>query len=625
MQDAPAEKPRGRYLFVLSIGALGVVYGDIGTSPLYALKECFGPHGVAVTQANVLGILSLILWSLVTIISIKYLVFVLRADNRGEGGILALMSLVHANRRKRRWLITGMGLFGAALLYGDGMIAPAITVLSAIEGLEFATPLFAPYVIPLTIGVLILLFWIQSRGTAKVGAIFGPVMVVWFTTLGTLGLVQIVQEPYVMTAINPIYAIRFFALNGWLGFLVLGSVFLVVTGGESLYMDMGHFGRTPIRIAWFVMVLPGLLLNYFGQGAMLLGDPLKAANPFYNLAPSWGVYPLVALSTIAASVASQAVISGAFSLTRQAMQLGYMPRMEVAHTSAREIGQIYVPALNWALMFACIGLVIGFGSASNLAAAYGVAVSTTMVITTLILFVVAREVWKWPTIAAAALTGFFLMFDLAFFSANIIKVPHGGWFPLVAGSLILLLMTTWQKGRSVLTERLKDGALSIDLFLQSVAANPPIRVPGTAVFMYRNPDGVPTALLHNLKHNKVLHEKVVLLTIATEEIPHVPEEERVTYTFAGHGIYRMSIRYGFIEDPDIPAVLNATRIQGLPFNPAQTTYFLGRETLIPRRNSGMQPWRARIFAWMSKNSGSASAFFRLPPNRVVELGAQIEL
>lgn len=559
------------------------------------------------------------------IISIKYLVFVLRADNRGEGGILALMSLVHANRRKRRWVIVAMGLFGAALLYGDGMIAPAITVLSAIEGLEFATPLFAPFVIPLTIAVLILLFWIQSRGTAKIGAIFGPVMVVWFTTLGTLGIFQIVRAPRVLTAINPLHAIRFFGENGWLAFVVLSSVFLVVTGGESLYMDMGHFGRTPIRLAWFAMVLPGLLLNYFGQGAMMLTDPSTAANPFYNLAPSWGVYPLVALSTVAASVASQAVISGAFSLTRQAMQLGYLPRLEVAHTSAREIGQIYVPALNWGLMFACIGLVIGFGSASNLAAAYGVAVSTTMVITTLVLFVVAREVWKWPVLAAGALTGFFLVFDLAFFSANFIKVPHGGWFPLVAGAAIFMLMTTWQKGRNLLTERLKDGALSVELFLQSVAGHPPIRVPGTAVFMYRNPDGVPTALLHNLKHNKVLHEKVVLLNVTTEEIPHVPEEERVSYTYAGHGIYRMSIRYGFIEDPDIPAVLTATRIQGLPFNALETTYFLGRETLIPRSNSGMQTWRANVFTWMSKNAGSAAAFFRLPPNRVVELGAQIEL
>ena len=623
--EVRSEKPHGRYLFTLSIGALGVVYGDIGTSPLYALKECFGPHGVSVTPANVLGVLSLIFWSLVFVISIKYLVFVLRADNRGEGGILALMSLVHANRTNRRWMIVAMGLFGAALLYGDGMITPSITVLSAIEGLGFATPLFDPYVIPITIGVLILLFWLQSRGTAKVGAIFGPVMVIWFTTLSVLGVRQILSEPSVLAALNPLWGIRFFTLNGWIGFIVLGSVFLVVTGGEALYADMGHFGRRPIRLVWFLVVLPGLVLNYFGQGALLLQRPGASENPFYNLAPGWGLYPLVALATVAASVASQAVISGAFSLTRQAVQLGYLPRLEVEHTSAREIGQIYVPGLNRALLAACIALVIGFGSASNLAAAYGVAVSTAMIITTFILFVVAREVWGWPAAAAGALTGFFLLFDSAFFVANIIKVPQGGWFPLLVASIVFVLMTTWRRGRKVLTERLKDGALSIELFLQSVAAHPPIRVPGTAVFMYRNPEGVPTALLHNLKHNKVLHERVVQLTIATAEINHVPEEERVSYEFSGHGIYRMTIRYGFIEDPDIPAVLSATRIQGLTFNELETTYFLGRETLIPGRHPSMRSWRGKLFAWMSKNAGSAARFFRLPPNRVVELGAQIEL
>ena len=560
-------------------------------------------------------------------ISLKYLVFVMRADNRGEGGILALLALIgpHASGdAKRRWLLVLMGLFGAALLYGDGIITPAITVLSAVEGLQVATPLFAPYVIPLTIIILIVLFVVQKRGTGGIGAVFGPLILVWLAVLSALGVYQIVQEPGVLSAVNPVHAVRLWQSGGWHAFLILGTVFLVVTGGEALYADMGHFGVRPIRIAWFTVVLPALIINYFGQGALLIRDPSAADNPFFNMAPQWSLYPLVILATAAASVASQAVISGAFSLTRQAVQLGYMPRVEIDHTSAREIGQIYIPAINNALMVSCIALVIGFKTSSNLAAAYGVAVTTTMVITTVLLFVLAREKWGWSLWRAGALGLFFMVIDVAFFAANIIKVPDGGWFPLLVAALVMLLMTTWRKGREILNDRLREGSLSQELFLSSVASRPPLRVPGTAVFMYRNPEGTPTALLHNLKHNKVLHERVILMTIETAEIPHVPPEERVTVAPMGHGIHRMLLRYGFMEDPDVPAVMAETKAGGVGFEEAQTTYFLGRETLVITGRPGMAIWREKLFSWMSRNASGASFFFRLPPNRVVELGAQIE-
>jgi KUP system potassium uptake protein len=559
------------------------------------------------------------------VISIKYLVFVMRADNRGEGGILALMSLARA-RRGGTYLLIVLGLFGAALLYGDGIITPAISVLSAVEGLQVATPFFTPYVIPITIVIIVALFWVQSRGTARVGAIFGPLMVAWFTTLAALGISQIFHEPHVLGAINPLHGFRFFAENGWHGFRVLGSVFLVVTGGEALYADMGHFGARPIRLVWFAVVLPALILNYFGQGALLLRDPEKAVNPFFNLAPSWGLYPLVVLATLAASVASQAVISGAYSLTRQAVQLGYLPRLDIEHTSAREIGQIYIPAINWALMFACIGLVIGFGSSSRLAAAYGIAVTTTMVITTILLYAVARHLWHWSRLTAGALCGFFLIFDLAFFGANVIKIADGGWFPLLVAAAIYILMTTWRTGRRILNSRLNEGALSLELFLSSMSKNPPTRVPGTAIFMYRNPEVTPQALLHNLKHNKVLHQTVVLMTVVTEEIPHLPDDDRVTVAPLGHGIFRMQVRYGFMEDPDIPRVLEGVKVAGLSVKPMETTFFLGRETLIAtKRRPGMALWRETVFVWMMRNATSAAFYFKLPPNRVVELGAQIEL
>jgi KUP system potassium uptake protein len=626
------QEPRGRYLALLSLTTLGIVYGDIGTSPLYAIRECFyGPHSVGVSGGNVYGVLSLIFWSLIIVISIKYLVFVLRADNKGEGGIIALMSLVRPRGEhvRSRTPLVFMGLFGAALLYGDGMITPAISVLSAIEGLEVATPLFKPYILPITTTILIGLFLVQRRGTGGIGRIFGPVTLVWFTTLALLGGVQIVRYPQILRAVNPAYAAAFFADNGWIGFLVLGSVFLVVTGGEALYADIGHFGRLPIRLTWFSFVLPALLLNYFGQGALLLNDPEALVNrdynPFYHLVPQWGLYPMVVLATAATVIASQAVISGVFSLTRQAVQLGYMPRVLIEHTSARQIGQIYVPAVNWGLMIACIGLVWGFRSSSALAAAYGVAVTTDMVFTTILLAVVARMVWRWSLPLILALGTTFFIVDIAFWGANITKVPDGGWFPIVIALGAFTLMSTWHRGRAILHDRMKTDALPIDLFLSSVKSRPPHRVPGTSVFLFRNTDGTPPALLHNLKHNKVLHERVVLMTVLTEEVPHVPEEKRYRVESLGEGIYRIVIRYGFMEDVDIPKVLSQVTEEGMEFREAETTYFVGRETVIASAHPGMALWREKLFGWMSRNAMSAAAFFRIPPNRVVELGAQIEM
>ena len=619
----------GRYLFALSLAALGVVYGDIGTSPIYAMRESFGEHyGLAPTPANVLGVLSLIFWALIVVISIKYLMFVMRADNRGEGGMIALTALVappREARRGRRWGLVMTGLFGAALLYGDSMITPAISVLSAVEGLQVATPLFEPYVIPITVVILVGLFSVQSRGTASVGRVFGPITLTWFLTLGVLGASQLVQRPGVLAALNPLHGAEFFVRNGWHGFLVLGSVFLVVTGGEALYADMGHFGRRPIRLTWFTIVLPALLLNYFGQGALILNNPAAVEHPFFLMAPQWALYPLVALTTVATVIASQAVISGAFSLTRQAVQLGYLPRLQIEHTSAKEIGQIYIPAINWALMVACIGLVLGFRSSSSLAAAYGVAVTTDMVFTTILFSVVARRLWGWSIPLLLVMAGGFLAVDLAFWGANIVKIPHGGWFPLVIAGVVFVLFTTWKSGREILGKRLREASLPLDLFLPDMSRNPPVRVPGTAVFMSSTSDGVPTALLHNLKHNKVLHEQVVFLRVATEEIPVVDREDRVSVETLGNGFFKVVARYGFTEDPDVPELLKLAASHGLDAPPGQTSYFLGRETLIPSRKPGMALWREHIFTIMSRNARSATAFFRLPPNRVVELGAQVEL
>jgi len=623
------QAPRGRYLATLTVGALGIVYGDIGTSPLYALRECFhGTHGIAPTRDNVLGVLSLIFWSLTLIISIKYLVFVMRADNEGEGGILALMALVSKQadaRRRLRATMIALGLFGAALLYGDGMITPAVSVLSAVEGLNVTTHLFEPYVVPIAIVILLSLFVIQSRGTERIGFLFGPVMVVWFVTIALLGVRWISQDFHVLSAFNPIHAVQFFATNGFHGFVVLGSVFLVVTGGEALYADMGHFGRRPIRLAWFGLVLPALFLNYLGQGAMLINTPEAAVNPFYLLAPRWALYPLVTLATMAAIIASQALISGAFSLTRQAIQLGYCPRLDIQYTSPHQQGQIYIPQVNWLLMISTVGLVVGFRSSSALAAAYGIAVTSTMVITTLLAYLVARRSWGVRRIVAGSLASFFLFIELGFFAANVIKIPHGGWFPLVIGAMIYLLLSTWKKGRGLLASRLRERLYPFDRFMQDITERPPHRVPGTAVFMTSNLIGTPPTLLHNLEHNQVLHERVVLLTVVTSDAPHVDEDGRLSVETLGQGFYRVTLRYGFMEEPDVPAALANGAARGLPLAAEKMTFFLGLETLLSTHREGMGRWREQLFAVMSRNAVRATSFFRIPPERVVELGMQIEL
>jgi KUP system potassium uptake protein len=624
-------EPTGRRLLALSLLAMGIVYGDIGTSPLYSVRECFfGSHSVPVTHANILGVLSLIFWSLIVVVTVKYHVYVLRFDNRGEGGILALMGLVamdKARSQKVRRVLMVLGLFGAALLYGDGMITPAISVLSAVEGLEVATPFFKPYVLPITIVILVGLFLFQRRGTAGVGAVFGPVIFVWFTVLALMGIRGILWEPSVLTALNPLHAIRFFIHNGLHGFLVLGAVFLVATGGEALYADLGHFGEKAIQIDWFSVVGPSLMLHYLGQGALLIRNPQAAANPFYLLAPGWALYPLVILATAATVIASQAIISGVFSLTRQAIQLGYLPRMQIVHTSSAEIGQIYMPAVNWALAGATIAVVLGFRSSTNIAGAYGVAVSTTMIITTILAFIVARDRLGWSVATASIVTFLFLIADFAFLGANSAKIAAGGWFPLLVAAIVFVIMTTWRKGRQVLAAKLREDALTPELFIQSLGARPPQRVPGTAVFMHRNRQVIPAALLHSMKHYKVLHQTIILLTIENEEVSHLSNAERLEVESLGCNIYRITGRYGYMEDIDVPALLDlAAQDGGPPVPPMDTTYFLGRETLIiTKKPSGMASWREKIFASMMRNAETAARFFRLPPNRVVELGAQIEM
>ncbi|WP_436627679.1 potassium transporter Kup [Corallococcus exiguus] len=628
---APSEGPESpKRIAMLALSALGIVYGDIGTSPLYALRECFtGAHGVTPTPANVLGVLSLIVWSLIIVVSVKYIIFVMRADNRGEGGILALMALAMQrprgqSHRARPVLIT-LGLFGAALIYGDGVITPAMSVMSAVEGLSVATPLFQPYVIPISLVILLLLFMVQRKGTAGIGTVFGPLMTVWFLVLAVLGVKELVHNPAVLWSLSPVHGVQFFMDNGWHGFLVLGAVILVVTGGEALYADMGHFGAKPIRRAWFLLVLPSLVLNYLGQGALLLRHAEAARNPFFLLAPDWALYPLVALSTAAAVIASQALISGSFSTTRQAMQLGYCPRMEVVHTSAEEMGQIYLPGINGALLVGVIALVLGFGSSSRLAAAYGIAVTTTMGITTMLAYVVARERWGVRRAVALPIVSLFMLVDVAFFGANAAKIPDGGWFPLLLAVCIFTMMTTWKRGRDILAGKLRAASLGLKDLLGSFGDHPPLRVPGTAIFMTGNPEGTPPALLHNLKHNKILHEQVVLLTIISEEIPHVVAQERVEVEPLEQGFVRVVARYGFMENPSIPDILKRCREKGLQFQLMGTSFFLGRETLIPTKKPGMAVWREALFTWMSRNARSATAYFRIPPNRVVELGSQVEL
>jgi len=621
--------PRTSGLGLLTVGALGVVYGDIGTSPLYALRECFhGLHGVQPTHDNVLGVLSLIFWSLTLIISIKYLVFVMRADNKGEGGILALLALVaqspDAQRRSRATLVT-LGLFGAALLYGDGMITPAVSVLSAVEGLTVATHIFEPYIVPITVLILLGLFLIQSHGTTRVGALFGPVMVVWFVVLAVLGLRWIGTEPQVLHAFIPTHALTFFRDNGWHGFVVLGAVFLVVTGGEALYADMGHFGKKPIRLAWFLLVLPALFLNYLGQGAMLLNDPTTASQPFFMMAPRWALYPLVALALMAAVIASQALITGAFSLTRQAIQLGYCPRLDIQYTSEKHQGQIYIAPVNWGLMLATIGIVIGFRTSTALAAAYGIAVSLTMVITTMLAYLVARGSWGVSRPVAGSLAAFFLMIELAFLGANLVKIAQGGWFPLAVGAIVYTGLSTWKAGRALLASRLRERMYPFDQFLEDIAARPPQRVAGTAIFMTSNLQGTPATLLHNLQHNKVLHERIILLTVVTNDVPHVPAGERATVGPLGQGFFRLTLRYGFMEEPDVPAALIEASQRDFPLVMEDTTFFLGVETLLATKRPGMPLWRERLFVLLARNAVRANTFFKIPPERVVELGMQVEL
>ena len=627
---APAH-PTGKFLAVLALGAMGVVYGDIGTSPLYALRECFAPeHNLLCTKENILGVLSLIVWSLTLIVSVKYLCFVMRADNKGEGGILALLAMSFPERKSARAsklsaLFVGLGIFGAALLYGDGMITPAVTVLGAIEGLNVVTPAFEHWIVPITVIILIGLFSFQRIGTAGMGKVFGPVMVLWFVCISLLGVRGIIRAPEVLSALNPLHALEFIRTTGWRGFSVLGAVFLAVTGAEALYADMGHFGRRPIRLAWFIMVMPALLLNYFGQGALLLRDPGAAVNPFYRLAPSWALIPMVILATAAAIIASQALISGAFSLTMQAIQLGYSPRMKVEHTSSSTRGQIYIPLVNWLLMLSCIGLVIGFRTSSNLAAAYGIAVTLTMIITTLLFYFAARRLWKWSIWVAAPLCGLFLVVEIGFFGANLLKIAHGGWFPLVIGLLIFTFMATWKTGRRVLGERLRSSFIPLKMFLDDVDRSAPIRVPGTAIFLSSNADATPLALLHNLKHNRVLHQTVIFLTIQTEDSPHIDLDNRIELEELRPGFHRIIARYGFMEDPNVPEILEHCRPLGLKLDWMNTTFFLSRETIIPTKAPGMMLWRERLFAVLSRNAQRPTDFFRIPANRVVELGMQVEM
>jgi len=613
----------------LALAALGVVYGDIGTSPLYVMKEVFaGNHPIPLTTDNILGILSLIVWSLIVVVSIKYVVFIMRADNRGEGGIMALISLALSeakNSPKRQKMIMLAGLVGAGMFYGDGMVTPAISVLSALEGLDVATPAFRDYIIPLTLIILFALFFFQRRGTAQVGALFGPIMLLWFSTLALLGLTSLAAHPEVLKALSPVYALGFLIENRSVAIVAMGAVVLSVTGAEALYADMGHFGSRPIRQAWFGFVLPSLTLNYFGQGALLLANPEAVANPFYHLAPNWALYPLVALSTAATVIASQAVISGAFSVTRQAMQLGFVPRFDVKFTSEKEQGQVYLPGVNWGLFCAVVILVLGFKSTNNLAAAYGIAVTGDMVITSVLATVVAAKIWGWGWNRAMALFAGFLTVELTFLYANLLKIPDGGWFPLAAGSLVFLLMSTWKRGSQLLAQRLSGESINLETFIDALLVSMPVRVSGTSVFMTSNPDYVPNAMLHNLMHNKILHERVLVLSVKVFDVPYVPEIDRVVVRKLKADFYSVIVQYGFKDEPDIPLALTLCASQGLEFDTMETSFFLGRATLIPKMSSRMALWRERLYIMMYRNSGSATSFYKIPSNRVVELGTQVVL
>jgi KUP system potassium uptake protein len=616
-------------LIGISLAALGIVFGDIGTSPIYALRECFhGEYGIPVSPENILGVLSLLFWALILTVSLKYLTFIMKADNQGEGGILALTALIisHSQKNKNeRWFLVAIGLFGAALLYGDGMITPAISVLSAVEGVEIIVPAFESMVIPVTIIVLAGLFLFQHHGTARVGALFGPIILIWFSAIGVLGLIEIIRYPQILQAALPWHGIQFLLNNHLHGFLVLGAVFLAVTGAEALYADMGHFGLRPIRLTWALLVLPALLLNYFGQGALLLASPEEAYHPFYALVPSWAMIPMVILATIATIIASQAVITGVFSLTQQAIQLGYLPRLTVTHTSDKHMGQIYVPAANWALMITTIGLVAGFGSSSKLAAAYGVAVTATMLISTILFYFVAREIWGWSRLITDLMVGFFFVIDLSFFGASASKLLHGAWFPLVIGLGSFTVMSTWKQGRRLLMKQIQDRTLTVNEFIESLSLNPSPRISGQAVFLTANPDVVPTALLHNLRHNRILHSEAALFHFCTEKVPRVPNEEKVDVDKLGDGLYKVVVRYGFMENPDIRQALTLAREKGLLFKPEIISFFLSREKIVPGMRSKMSHWRKKLFAFMARNALSVTAYYDLPPGQVIEIGVQVQI
>jgi KUP system potassium uptake protein len=613
----------------LVVSAIGIVFGDLGTSTLYTFSEAFGSdHGMPVTTFNVLGVLSLVLWTLVIVVAVKYVTFIMRADNKGEGGIMALMALAQRATRQHprmRRLVMLAAVLGTALFFGDGVITPSITVLSAIEGLEVAAPELSHWVVWLAVAVLVVLFLFQKYGTGRVGSVFGPVMCVWFVAQGLVGLYNIVQHPIILRAISPWYGIDFFIHHGTGGFLVLGAVVLCVTGAEALYADMGHFGRNPIRIAWYGFVMPGLVLNYLGQGALLIHNPAAASNPFYLAVPSWALYPMIALATAAAVIASQAVISGAFSIMRQAIQLGFLPRMPVVHTSNEEIGQIYLPWINRVLMIMVVLVVIGFGSSSALAGAYGIAVTGTMAIDTVLFLIVAWRMWKWNPLLIVFMGLFMLTIDLCFFSANTLKIEDGGWFPLVLGMLVFTILTTWRHGRDLVLRELKRGGLALAPFIANLAEHPPTQVEGTAIFLVSDPDAVPHALLHNLKHNKVLHKRNVILTVDTLETPYADPDERIELENLGHDFHKLILRFGFAEDPNVPMALHQHTKRVLDIKMMDTTFFLSHKTIVATDHPGMALWRDKLFAFLAHNALPATAFFSIPGNRLIELGTQVEI
>ena len=625
---APSEHKAS--LAALSLGALGVVYGDIGTSPLYAFQTAFSPdHGVPYSPHNILGVLSLIFWALTLIVLVKYVLLVLRADNDGEGGILALMALVmrrYAKGTRGRSIAIALGLIGASMFYGDSIITPAISVLSAVEGLGVATPVFNDWIVPITAGILVGLFVVQKHGTAAVGRFFGPVMLLWFSVIGLLGVAQIVHNPTVLLAVNPYYGAELFYREPGVALILLGAVFLVLTGGEALYADMGHFGRKPIQLAWVALVMPGLVLNYFGQGALVLARPEATKNPFFYLAPQWALWPLVLLATAATIIASQAVISGAYSITTQAIKLGYLPRMRVLFTNEENQGQIYVPFINWLLMIFVLLLVLSFKTAENLAAAYGIAVNITMIVTTAFIWMIAQHRWNWSALRANLVFGGFAVIDLAFLASNALKIDHGGWFPLLFGAAVYTMLATWKRGRTLLRRQLEEHALNLQDFVSSLSTYPPTRVEGTAIYLTPSSTTVPHALLHNLKHNKVLHERVIFLSAQTMDVPHVPPEQGVKLTPLEEGIYLLHVELGFQDEPDVQRILKEVeRLYGMEFQLMETSFFLARQTIIPSKLPGMAVWREVLFSWMSRNAQDASDYFRIPPNRVVELGTQVEI